>query len=101
MPECLPAGGTHRRRGLLERAAHRIEDRFVDAECQWEGYENIGQDYGVGRKHYMYALGIQEPSKGPVRPPKEQKGKTGDGRRNGGRQRDRNDYRVAAPKTVF
>ncbi len=99
MPECLPSCRTHGRRRLFERLAHRFKDGHYHAEGKRERNENIRQDNCVRREHYLH-IGRQITAEQSIRAPQKQEGKTGHGRRDGGRYRDQNDDRVSAPERI-
>src|ERR1043165_50227 len=100
MPEGLPARRADGCRSLFERAAHRVEDGFDDAEGERERDEEIRHDDGIAGEHQAHAVRFQQSSQSPLRPPQEQESEACDCGRNRCRQRDSDDQGVASPEVV-
>src|SRR5436190_5080008 len=99
MPKCLPPGCAHCCRGFFQRAAHSLQDGHDHAESQWKRNENIREDYRIWREHYLH-IGRQKSPKQTIWPPQKQQSKTRNRSRYRGWDRNNDDDRVAAPKSV-
>src|SRR6185369_5737609 len=100
MPEGLPPRRANRRRRLLERSAHSVEDGFDHAERQREGDENIREYDRARGEHDLNTLRCEQATESSVWSPKQQQRKAGNCCWNCRRKRDGDDERVAPPEVV-